>query len=72
MSTQPTEPTAADTLADLADAEALALSRCYALARARARQIREQKTLPAALLEGAAAGSAEQGDPERRPTYEQG
>jgi hypothetical protein len=64
-------PLPPEPLPDLEDAEALALGKCYALARARARQLREQKTLSAVSLGGAAADSAKQGDTPKRATHEQ-
>jgi hypothetical protein len=59
-------------LPDPEDAEAEALGKCYQLARERARQLREQKTLSAVSLGGAAADSVEQGDTPKRATYETG
>jgi hypothetical protein len=54
---------------DADDREALALARCYALARERARQLREQKAMLAVSRGGDAASIAKQGDQEGRPTY---
>jgi hypothetical protein len=56
---------------DAAETETLALGKCYALARARARALRETKTLPAVSLGGDAADSGKQGDTPKRATYEQ-
>jgi hypothetical protein len=52
------------------DAEAEALGKCYSLPRARARELREQKTLSAVTFAGTPADSDNQGDPPKRATYE--